>query len=113
MEERKIKQNVAEILVEKNRSGRQGMFKLYFKGECTKFLNYNEENESVEGEMQKQGAPKAKLEGYEDLPEELSKEPVKLFEDFSSNAPFDPDGAPDMDAYDMPVSDSVDDEVFE
>ena len=37
--ENKLQKNVAEILVEKNRSGPLGMVKLYFKSECAKFLN--------------------------------------------------------------------------
>ena len=34
-----VKQNVAEIIIEKHRNGPQGVVELYFKGECTKFLN--------------------------------------------------------------------------
>ncbi|MBQ8197106.1 MAG: replicative DNA helicase [Clostridia bacterium] len=99
MEEKKIKQNVAEILIEKNRSGRQGMFKLYFKGECTKFLNYNEDSDTVVDPDAKENvpAPRVNLEGYEDLPAQDSGEPKRVLEGFKDNAPFDPDGAPDND----------------
>ena len=48
--ENKIERNVAEIIVEKHRNGPSGVVKLYFKGECTKFINYDEETGSIEGE---------------------------------------------------------------
>ena len=42
--EGKIQANVAEILIEKHRNGPAGVaVKLYFKGECTKFLNLTDE----------------------------------------------------------------------
>ncbi len=44
-----VKQNVAEIIIEKHRSGPTGLIKLYFKGEYTKFVNYNDETGEVEG----------------------------------------------------------------
>ena len=40
--ENKVEQNVAEIIVAKHRNGPTGSFKLYFKGECTKFVNLEE-----------------------------------------------------------------------
>ena len=43
MAEGKVQANVAEILVEKHRNGPTGVVKLYFKGECTKFLNLSDE----------------------------------------------------------------------
>ena len=57
-EEGKVQENVAEIIIEKHRNGPQGIVKLYFKGECTKFLNLNEDtgepedqsNETVKSE---------------------------------------------------------------
>ena len=55
--EGKVEQNVAEIIVEKHRNGPQGVVKLYFKGECTKFINYDEETGSIEGEENKEPAP--------------------------------------------------------
>lgn len=41
--EGKIQANVAEILIEKHRNGPTGTVKLYFKGECTKFMNLTDE----------------------------------------------------------------------
>ena len=58
--EGKIQQNVAEIIVEKHRNGPQGIVKLYFKGECTKFLNLNEETGEAEGEEGKIEKPEHK-----------------------------------------------------
>lgn len=49
LDESKVRQNVAEILVEKHRSGPQGHAKLYFIGECTKFVNINESTGEPEG----------------------------------------------------------------
>ena len=46
--EGKVQKNVAEILVEKHRSGPTGVVKLYFRGECTKFINLNEETGEIE-----------------------------------------------------------------
>ncbi|MBQ3219892.1 MAG: replicative DNA helicase [Clostridia bacterium] len=69
--EGKVQQNVAEILVEKHRNGPTGMVKLYFKGECTKFINLNEETGEPDDESENQShsvASKAVKE-YEDLPE--------------------------------------------
>ena len=43
--EGRVKKNVAEIILAKHRNGPQGLVKLYFKGECTKFINLNEETE--------------------------------------------------------------------
>ncbi len=34
-----VQQNVAEIIIAKHRNGPTGVVKLYFKGECTKFVN--------------------------------------------------------------------------
>lgn len=51
--ENKVQQNVAEILVEKHRNGPQGMVKLYFKGECTKFLNLNQDGEVEDPDREK------------------------------------------------------------
>ena len=74
-----IQENVAEILVEKHRNGPTGMVKLYFMGECTKFLNLNENGE-IEGEYVV-SAPKVKLEGVEELPQDNEKTDAELFDD--------------------------------
>lgn len=66
--EGKVQTNVAEILVEKHRSGPTGIVKLYFKGECTKFLNLNEETGEAEGEEDESRSKKVAVEGYESLP---------------------------------------------
>ena len=70
--ENKVQQNVAEILIEKHRSGSTGMVKLYFKGECTKFLNLNESGEPEDPEH-KEKPVSVKLEGVESLPERENK----------------------------------------
>ena len=80
IEEGKVQRNVAEIIVEKHRNGPTGIVKLYFKGECTKFVNLNEETgEPVDEEgdtiIKSQGG-KVVVEGYEDLPEP-SEEPIE------------------------------------
>lgn len=49
--EGKVKKNVAEIIVEKHRSGPTGVVELYFKGECTKFLNIDVETGEPEDEV--------------------------------------------------------------
>lgn len=73
-EEKKVKPNVAEILIEKHRSGPTGMVELYFRGECTKFVNINEQTGEPELEDLSSVSTKSnvKLEGYEDLPENFS-----------------------------------------
>ncbi len=43
IDEGKVKRNVAEIIIEKHRNGPTGIVELYFKGECTKFVNLNYE----------------------------------------------------------------------
>lgn len=60
----KVKKNVAEIIVAKHRNGRTDTLQLYFKGECTKFLNLNvdtgepeEEAEDRPGETTRQTSP--------------------------------------------------------
>ena len=67
--EGKVQQNVAEILVEKHRSGPTGRVKLYFRGECTKFVNLNEETGEPEG-ADDNGTKResAEVKGYDDLP---------------------------------------------
>ena len=70
--EGKVQKNVAEILVEKHRNGPQGMFKLYFKGECTKFINLNQDGEPEDGGEEKRGAND--YAGYADLSESPSED---------------------------------------
>ncbi len=41
--EGKIQPNVAELIIAKHRNGATGSVKLYFKSECTKFINFNED----------------------------------------------------------------------
>ena len=65
---------VAEILIEKHRSGSTGMVKLYFKGECTKFLNLNEDMGEPDEQAGEKSAPVKVSAEYEDLPETLPKE---------------------------------------
>lgn len=61
-----IKKNVAEIIIEKHRNGGTGIIKLYFKGECTKFVDINPETDEPEIEQDKK--VNTAVEGYETLP---------------------------------------------
>ncbi|MBQ9734740.1 MAG: replicative DNA helicase [Clostridia bacterium] len=102
--EGKVQKNVAEIIVEKNRSGRTDVIKLYFKGEYTKFLNLNEETGEPDGDDQTATKrPDVTLTGYEDLP-------VKNNDDLPEPPPED-NYAPPAD-YDAPPVKTVDDEIF-
>ncbi len=80
-----VQPNVAEIIVEKNRHGKTDTVKLYFKGECTKFLNLNEGGEPIDAEST--AKPKAKADiGLEDLPTpppqaEIEESPTKSVDD--------------------------------
>ena len=65
--EGKVQRNVAEILIEKHRSGPTGLVKLYFMGECTKFINLNSETGEPELEMDGEKAPQ-NIKDTEDLP---------------------------------------------
>lgn len=69
----KIQKNVAEILIEKHRNGQTGMVKLYFKGECTKFLNISDDGE-IEGEENVKVDNNVSIDGVEDLPETKPKD---------------------------------------
>ncbi len=66
--EGKVQRNVAEIIIEKHRNGPTGIVKLYFKGECTKFLNLNEETGDIDDDEGKTEQSKSTVSGYEDLP---------------------------------------------
>ena len=63
--EGKVKKNVVEIRVEKHRSGSTGMFKLFFQGECTKFLNLDSETEEPLGLEEEETSISIKLEEVE------------------------------------------------
>ena len=71
LEEGKVQQNVMEIMIEKHRNGPTGLVKLYFKQECTKFLNYNEE--TGEPEEQRETKNNVAVDGYENLPSKEEK----------------------------------------
>ena len=86
--EGKIQQNVAEIIVEKHRNGPQGIVKLYFKGECTKFMNLSDEEEKSQKEN----------------PSEEKTVISEVQEEESDNLPFDEDVAPKIK--------SIDEEIF-
>ena len=86
--EGKIQQNVAEIIVEKHRNGPQGIVKLYFKGECTKFMNLSDEEENSQKEN----------------PSEEKTVISEVQEEDSDNLPFDEDVAPKIK--------SIDEEIF-
>ena len=94
--EGKVQKNVAEILVSKHRNGPTGMIKLYFKGECTKFLNLDEETGEIDDDSNDKPRTKVNLSGYESLPDES---PMPSNEDVP---PFD----------DAITVKSVDDEIF-
>ncbi|MBR0188847.1 MAG: replicative DNA helicase [Clostridia bacterium] len=92
----KIQPNVAELIIAKHRNGATGMVKLYFKSECTKFINFNEDTGEPE---EKDAAPaksqKPSLDGAEELP-------------LADNAE---DNKPPFDIEDSGVK-SLDDELF-
>ncbi len=67
--EGKVQKNVAEIIIEKHRNGPTGIVKLYFKGECTKFLNLNEETGEVDGDTEQERKTSVNISGYENLPD--------------------------------------------
>ena len=79
--EGKVQKNVAEIIVEKNRSGSTGVVKLYFKGENTRFINFNEESGEIEDGDQPQTVS-VKMADCEELPPrtEEQKEPTPISE---------------------------------
>jgi replicative DNA helicase len=92
--EGKVQKNVAEIIIEKHRSGPTGLVKLFFKGECTKFLNLNEDTGEPDGDAEDGRANK--------------KVVVKEYEDL----PVPPPENYDEPNYDEPIIKSVDDEIF-
>lgn len=71
----KIQPNVAELIIAKHRNGAQGMVKLYFKAECTKFINFNEDTGEPE-EKSEEVSSNAKRPVIDELPpEEINDEP--------------------------------------
>ena len=70
--EGKVMPNVAEILIEKHRNGPTGLVKLYFKSDCTKFVNLNEETGEPDEENEKTTSA-THVSGYEALPEKEEK----------------------------------------
>ena len=63
--EGKVKKDVAEIIIEKHRSGSQGKVDLFFKGECTKFLNIDAETGEIVGDETEEVQESATINGYE------------------------------------------------
>ncbi len=113
--EGKIQKNVAELNIAKHRNGPQGTVKLYFKGECTKFINLNEETGEPEGEEgeSRPAAEKGRVEGTEDISEasihgneEAPPEEYDYRYEGDGEA-FDDDGYSDEEK-----DSSVDDEIF-
>ena len=86
----KIRPNVAEIIIAKHRNGSTGLVKLYFKSECTKFVNLNEDTGEPE---EKDGAPETRVKPVIDgdalpqetvsqsAPEKTDDQPVKNIDD--------------------------------
>ena len=71
----KIQPNVAELIIAKHRNGAQGMVKLYFKAECTKFINFNDDTGEPE-EKPEEISSTAKRPVIENIPqEETNDEP--------------------------------------
>jgi replicative DNA helicase len=99
--EGKVQKNVAEICIEKHRNGPTGVVKLYFKGECTKFLNLNEETGEIDGDESAKPT-NVNVSGYESLP---PKEDA-VFDDY---VPQDDDVPPEQD---FSPAVSIDDEIF-
>ena len=109
--EGKVQANVAEILIEKHRAGPTGMVKLYFKGECTKFLNLNEDTGEPDSDGSNVKKPDTVVSGYDTLPERAQpeKQTEKVFDDYGAPPPED--------EYDNYTNESVevksvDDEIF-
>lgn len=97
IQEGKVKQNVAELIVEKHRSGAPGFVELYFKGECTKFLNIDAdsgeiEDEDNDGNIKKvpiPNEPVKPVEGEDFSAEENGKENVEINEQPKNDGDMD------------------------
>ncbi|MBQ3115405.1 MAG: replicative DNA helicase [Clostridia bacterium] len=79
IEEGKVKKNVAEIVIAKHRNGPTGVVELFFREECTKFVNLNRETgEPIDAEGQAPTSVGGDVGGLEDLPEPSfdNEEPV-------------------------------------
>lgn len=120
--EGKIQKNVAELIVAKHRNGRTDTVKLYFKGECTKFLNLNTETGEPEGEEGKNAAKSqgegsahsAPMAGTEDLPPAPEDAPPASDAPPFDDAPFEGAGNVSGDFFnDNPKQPkNIDDEIF-
>lgn len=97
-EDNKVQPNVAELIVAKHRNGSTGVIKLYFQGECTKFLNFNEET----------GEPEYDANGKT----ASAPSKPKLDEEFKNEVPFPEEPPMDDAPFDADAPKSVDDEVF-
>ena len=82
--------NVAEIIIAKHRNGAQGLIKLYFKAECTKFINFNED--TGEPDEKAEDAPQAKKPSFD------AAEETQEASEAENEPPFDaPKGVKDLD----------------
>ncbi len=87
-----VQKNVAEIIIEKHRNGGTGIVKLYFKGECTKFVDLTEDGEPEGEAVQKEdnasyGEDLSKLEN-KDLPFDMDDGGVKTTAESESEDPL-------------------------
>lgn len=101
--EGKVQKNVAEIIVEKHRAGPTGLVRLYFKGECTKFLNLNEETGEIDGDDQAVKRTETIMKGYEDLPVKDNSDLPEPPPEYSDSEPVNMNET---------LAKSVDDEIF-
>ncbi len=79
-----VQKNVAELIIEKHRNGAQGIVNVYFQGECTKFLNYDNETKQpipFKSIMDEPKSADIKVEGVEDLPNEFISKPKNIDEE--------------------------------
>ena len=97
--EGKIQPNVAEIIIAKHRNGATGSVKLYFKAECTKFINFNEDtgepDEKAETPVK---AKKPSLSDAEEMPPSNENVNDAQNAEKTETPPFDaPNGVKDLD----------------
>ena len=99
MESGKIQPNVAELLIAKHRNGSTGMVKLYFKAECTKFVEFNEDT----------GEPEERKGGETKTQKPTLKEAEEFPPASDNDIPPEEESAP----FDAPTGvKNVDDEIF-